>query len=63
MTELPQHYGCCGRDDLHFHEEEVWAAVTAQQAERYAALVATFGEADTHAMLVFPWTPNQPTET
>ncbi|QWY81492.1 hypothetical protein SEA_WINGET_7 [Mycobacterium phage Winget] len=62
MPDLESHSGCCGRDDPHYHEDEVWAVVAAEQAERYAALTATFGEDNTNAMLAFPWSPPVPRE-
>ena len=57
-----EHAGCCGRSDTHYHEDELMAYLAAERAERYAALVAEYGEADTNAMLMFPWTPPTPTE-
>jgi hypothetical protein len=38
------------------------AWLAADRAERYAALVSAYGEADTNAMLMFPWTPPIPKE-
>jgi hypothetical protein len=59
---IVQHVGCCDRDDSHYHEDELMAWLAAERAERYAALVSEYGEADTNAMLMFPWTPPIPKE-
>ena len=54
---IAQHVDCCDRADLHYHVNELMALLAAERAERYAALISEFGEADTNAMLMFPWTP------
>ena len=59
---IVQHIDCCDRADLHYHEDELMALLAAERAERYAALISEFGEADTNAMLMFPWTPPIPKE-
>ena len=54
---IVRHVDCCERADSHYHENELLVWLAADRAERYAALVSAYGEADTNAMLMFPWTP------
>jgi len=42
--------------------EEIWAIMAVEQAEKYAALAATFGADAVDAMLMFPWSPEVPEE-
>ncbi|GFG74620.1 hypothetical protein [Mycobacterium botniense] len=45
-----------------FTREEIWAMMAVEQAEKYAALAATFGADAVDAMLMFPWSPEVPGE-
>lgn len=63
MSNVLIHSGCCGRDDQHYHADELMGVVAAQRAEEYAALVAELGEADVNAMLMFPFTPETKAST